>query len=161
MRKDFVTFLSPGTFVHEQTTKPIDKWDIPAACEMSTSIVERYGARPFCFYFTTVLTAEPVPDGEGGTLEVCPKEVARSGTHFLGGTVLTIHDVEARARPGDEILASNMRFNWPVVVETSNGFRSVNPFVQDDVIVDAAGHIVERGDTPERVRMRSSVLSTP
>ena len=53
MKKHFVTFYSPGTFVAEQTTKPIDSWDVELAVSMSGEIKERYGALPYGFQFST------------------------------------------------------------------------------------------------------------
>lgn len=158
MRKHYVTFLSPGTFVAEQSTRPIDQWDTGLAVEMSTTIVERYNARPYAFFFSTQLTAPPIPDGEGGMLRVKPKTVSRSPLHFLGGTVLTLDDVKSRGNARDSILIDNMRWSCPIVVENTNGFRSVNDFREMDVVVDARGAVVERGDTPERVAYRARVL---
>lgn len=155
MRKHYVTFLSPGTFVSEQTTREIARWDPAVAAEMSCAIVERYNARPYAFYFSTMLSADPVPDGEGGTLRVEGKEVGRSGLHHLGGEIVTIEDVEARCDPKDSILLSNMRYTCPIVVDNRNSWRSTHPFEEQDVLIDASGKIVERGDTPERIAYRA------
>lgn len=96
MRKHYVTFLSPGTFFSEQTSQPITEWDPRLAVGMAETVVERHGAKPYAFYFTTRLAGDPVPDGEGGHLEVQEKDVARSGNYFLGGRVLSYDDVVAR-----------------------------------------------------------------
>ncbi len=149
-----VTFLSPGTFVAEQSSCPADSWDVAAAVNKSADVVERYGAKPYAFYFTTSLSAPDVPDGLGGFLKVEARETARSGLHFLGGTVLTVADVEARNDPREEILLSNMRGNRWVVVENVNSWKSVNPFGERDVVVDSLGAIVARGDAPEYVALR-------
>lgn len=141
IRKHFVEFLSPGTFVAESTTRPIDSWDVAEACRMAEDIVERHGARPYGFRFLTKLVADPVPDGEGGTLRVEPKEVATSGIHYLNGTILTLADI-----PDDSehaILRSNMRGNgWDRIVETRNGYRWTQPFTDKDRIV-RNGKVVE------------------
>lgn len=153
-----VTFLSPGSFVSEQTSRPVLLWDIPAACEAATDVTERHGARPYGFYFTTYVTAPDVPDGMGGTLKVEARETERSGMHFLGGSILTVEDVERRADPKDAILLSNMRGNdMALVCEVRNGFRSTHPFGARDVTVNAKGEIVERGDTAERIAIRASL----
>jgi hypothetical protein len=154
-----VTFLSPGTFVSEQTTKPIDSWNVAVATEMATNIVERYDARPYAFYFTTKITADDVPDDSGGFLQVQPRETERSGRHFLNGNVLTLDDVQRRGDKNDSILVINMRNNQPIICETSNGYRHTAPFENGDVVVNASGDVVERGDTPERIAYRAKMLA--
>ncbi len=150
-----VTFLSPGTFVAEQTSKPIgEKWSTYEAVKAAEDVVERYGAKPYAFYFATSITAPDVPDGMGGFLKVRPRETERSGLFFLGGTALTVTDVEARNDPRDEILLSNMRGNKWVVVENVNSWKSVNPFGENDAIVDEVGTVIARGDDPEYVALR-------
>lgn len=153
-----VTFLSPGTFVSEETTRPIGSWDAAAASEMAAGIVERHGARPYAFYFSTLLTARDVPDGMGGLLRVEPRVLERSGLHFLGGEVLTLAEVEERNDPAEETLRSNMRWNWPIVCETKNGFRHIAPFSEKDMVVDASGQITQRGDVESRIAYRAAVL---
>ena len=49
----FVTFYSPGSFVAEETTKPIASWDIEAAKKMARTVSERYASKPYGFQFTT------------------------------------------------------------------------------------------------------------
>lgn len=146
MRKHRVIFSSPGTFVHEQTGRAIDSWDPKVAARMAKKISERYGAKPFCFHFTTVLSGDPVSDGEGGTLEVQSKVVERSGRFFLTGTVRTVAEVKAKADPDESILLSNMEYNnWNALVENTNSFKSTQPFEADDVIIDWDGEILARG----------------
>ena len=53
MKKHFVTFFSPGTFVSETTEKEIDSWDVEKAKELARSIKERHGATPYGFRFIT------------------------------------------------------------------------------------------------------------
>ena len=53
MKRHYVTFMSPGTFVAEQTTKQVEAWDVKAAQKMAEGIEERYGAKPYGFYFST------------------------------------------------------------------------------------------------------------
>lgn len=156
MRKHYVTFVSPGTLFAEMTSKPIDAWDIKQALALEKGTIERYGAKPFGFYFSTRLVVDPVPDGEGGTLNVEPREVERSGMHFLADAGhWSLHSYDELERVGSketEILRSNMRGNgWPIVFESRRSFRCTQPFEERDVVVDdKTGDILVRGDEPEK-----------
>lgn len=156
MRKHQVTFYSPGTLFSESSTFDIESWDPVKAVAMSETIKERYNAKPYGFVFSTLLTHDDVPDGEGGFLQVESKTVKKSGVHFLGGRLETYDDVVARKDPKEDILQSNMRCNedWIICINT-NSFRSTMPFNVDDVIVNATGKIIERGDNPEYVAYRT------
>ena len=128
MEKHFVTFLSPGTFVAEQTEKPIDLWDVPTARKMAKRIKERYGAMPYGFYFTTRAR---------GPNDLDSKVIKRSGTYYLHAKVETLAEIEARNDPQEEILRSNMRINgWDRVVTNMEGWRWTQPLQKDDVVLD-------------------------
>ena len=128
MKLHFVTFLSPGTFVFEETTKSIAAWDVGLAMEAARGIVERYSATPFAFYFTS---------RERKDNELDSKVVATSPKYFLGGRVLTIQDIEARNDPKDRILLSNMRCNnIHRVVENTNSWKATVPLGDKDVVLD-------------------------
>ena len=128
MKKHFVTFYSPGTFVSETTKKPIASWDIDAAKEMAHGIVERYGATPYGFQFST---------RSRGDNDLDSKESARSPFYYLGGRIETLAEVEARNDSKEEILRSNMRGNgYDRIVVNDNSRRSVRPFGKDDVMLD-------------------------
>jgi len=152
-QQHFVDFFSPGTFFSEQSRKPIDAWDINLAVALSNDVLERHDAKPYGFQFVTCIVADPISDGEGGTLDVKPKEVERSDTHFIGGTVLRydeILDEEYR------ILRTNMQCNgWPVCIENCNSWRFTGAFNDDDVIVDEKGVIVRRGNDPDLLEYRN------
>lgn len=130
MRKHFVTFYSPGTFVAEDSTREIDAWDWQKAIQMSGDIQERYGATPYGFRFRTMLCAEPVPDGEGGVLTVQPKEVESSGVYFIEAEIRYYDDVIGER---DRICKSNMLCNnWPFIATTTNGWGWTQPFGPND-----------------------------
>lgn len=154
-REEFVVFESPGTLFSESTSKPIARRDPALALRMSAEIVERYNARPYAFRFETRITADPVPDGEGGTLRVEPRTVDHSGRYFIGGRVETFNEVEARADASESILLGNMRCNrmWFIWRSTS-GYRSTMEFAERDVMIGGAGEIVERGDSAAREAYR-------
>ena len=156
VEKHFVTFMSPGTFVSEATTKPIEAWATRKAVEIGDGIVERHGAKPYGFRFETRLCTDPVPDGRGGTLKVEQKTIATSGMHFLGGRLETLDDVDRRADPKENVLRMNMSGNetWIVCI-IDRGYRSTIPFEEKDVIVNASGDIVERGDDAKYVGYRA------
>jgi hypothetical protein len=127
IEKHFVTFVSPGTFVPETTTKEVSFWDVEDAKEMARTIIERHGAKPYCFYFTT--------RRNDGALD--SREVRRSCNYFLGGTVLTLDDVRARHDEKDAILISNMECNdFSRVIENCNSWRATLPLRPDDVVLE-------------------------
>lgn len=129
MKQHFVTFLSPGTFFSEQTTKAIDSWDVDKAVEMSDGIVERYNSRPYGFHFTT---------RERGPKDLDSKEAKRSGTYFLGGKVMTLADVE-REMPDASILISNMKGNgYEKVVVSKTPWQSIHPLAKGDIVIPMA-----------------------
>lgn len=123
----YVTFYSPGTLVHETSTKEIDSWDVQKAREMAKGVMERHGATPFAFRFIT--------KGRK-TDDLDSKEIASSGRYYLGGKIETVKDIEARNDPEERILLSNMRGNgWDRVVTTTNGYRVTQPLNEDDVVL--------------------------
>lgn len=158
MRKHFVEFFSPGTFFAETSVREVSSWDTKEAVGLAETIKERHGAKPYGFQFFTSIVADPVPDGEGGTLEVEPKEVKRSGTYFLGGKLMNL---EAIAGIADySILLANMRCNgWPIVIENSNSYRSTHPFKEEDLLVGPDGEIARRGDEPFLVEYRAEKIA--
>lgn len=154
--KHYVVFESRGTLFSEQSEREIGEWSTRAAAQLATEIVERYGARPFCFRFATRRVSDPIDDGNGGTLEVQPKTIAQSGRHFLNGIVKTLDVLEAETSDRTEILISNMRCNdWPIVVEASG---STQPFEVDDCVVDADGTIIEKGNADAHVSYRVATI---
>lgn len=128
MQRHFVTFYSSGTFVAEETTKPIKTWDVEAAMKMAHGITERYGATPFGFQFSTRTRGDDDLDS---------KETATSPFYHLGGKVETLAEVEARNDPKEEVLRSNMRSNgYDKIIVNDNSWRSVQPLGKDDIVLD-------------------------
>lgn len=127
MKAHFVTFISPGTFVCEETTKPIESWDTKEAVKMSKKITERHGAKPFAFMFST---------RERGEKDLDSKTTNTSGRYFIRGKILTLADVE-KQMPKETILISNMRCNGiNKVVVNDNSWRSIQPIYPKDVVLD-------------------------
>jgi hypothetical protein len=128
MEKHFVTFYSPGTFVHVTTEKPIDAWDVEAAQAMAHDISERYGATPFGFQFSTRTRG---PD------DLDSQVSARSAHYYLGGKIETLAEVEARNDPKESILRSNMSGNgYDKIVVNTNSWKVTVPFRDGDVLLD-------------------------
>lgn len=145
---------------HDASAKPIYSWDPKVAAKMARSIVERYGATPYGFRFETRIVADPIPDGQGGTLHVESKVVATSGMFYLDGTVETFDEIESRADPREEILRSNMRINgWPLVCKITRSYRTTRTFEEADVVVSNDGEIVARGDDPKHVEYRRATTA--
>ena len=128
MQKHFVTFYSPGTFVSETTERAIAAWDVKAAMKMANEIIERYGATPYSFRFTT---------RSRGPNDLDSKQSAQSPFYFLGGKVESVADVERRADPKESILLSNMKGNgWNRIITNDNSWRWTQPLEDDDVVLD-------------------------
>lgn len=128
MEQHFVTFLSPGTFVHEDTSKPIDSWDTSKAMEMAHGIQERHAATPFAFYFTTRSRDEN---------ELDSKQTAKSARYYLGGEIETLAQVKARATDAERILISNMEGNgWDRIITNTNSWKVTQPLGKEDVVLE-------------------------
>lgn len=128
IEQHFVEFYSPGTFISEVTEKPIKSWDVKLAMKMAHGIVERYGATPFGFRFTTRAR---------GPKDLNSKQVAQSCLYHLGGRIETLAEVEARNDPKENILRSNMRNNgYDKIVVNDNSWRSVHALSEGDVVLD-------------------------
>ena len=137
MRKHYVKFYCPGSLFAETSTRDIDSWDVDKAVELSSGIIQRYSAKPYGFRFITVLTADPVSDGEGGMLDIQPKQVAESAMYYLGGEIHTLEEIKARADPKEEILLSNMQSNgWDKIIINNNSWRASQPFGDDDILLE-------------------------
>jgi hypothetical protein len=111
----FVTFLSPGTMVAEQSTKPVESWDVDAAVKMARGVKERHGAVPYGFYFTT----RERDDNDLDSRE--PRAATSTGS---GGRSRRWPRLRPATDPKESILRSNMRINgWDRVVVNDNSWR--------------------------------------
>ncbi len=132
-----VTFLSHGTDFPDSTIKPIDSWSIWLAVDMAAVDDDE----PYGFFFSTLVD---------GRVTEC------SGMHYIGGTVLDL--AAAEAQTGCEVFVGHMRrFGLPFAIKELGGHMHYAAFGDRDVVVDASGAIVERGDSPERTAVREKV----
>jgi hypothetical protein len=127
MQQHFVTFFSPGTFIAEDRTKPIDTWNVDDAIAMAALIVERHSAKPYGFRFTTRGREDD---------ELDSKVIAKSPMYYIGGKVETLEEVEARNAPDEQILRGNMRGNgYSRIWVSTSGYRWTQPLNDDDVVI--------------------------
>lgn len=130
VQQHFVTFYSPGTFMAEDRSEPIDAWDVDEALRRATAVKERYGATPYGFRFST--------RGRGAN-ELDSRLVASSPMHYFGVVVETLATLKERNHDGDRILIQNMECNgWARVVRTINGWSWSQPLLADDIVLDDA-----------------------
>lgn len=88
---------------------------------------QRHNARPYGFQFST-------RERNDGDLD--SHETKRSGTFFLGGTMLTIDDLDDRNDADDDMLRSNMKNNnWDRVIENTNSWKITLPFRDADTLL--------------------------
>lgn len=124
--KHFVTFYSPGTFMPEETTKEVDAWSPELALAMAADIVERHGARPYAFRFTT---------RSRGPDDLDSKVSASSGLHYFGCDVLTLAEVKA-TYSNENILIGNMERNDIArVAVPREGWKGFYPVSSGDVVL--------------------------
>jgi hypothetical protein len=125
MKKHFITFLSPGTLVSEQTTKEIKDWNVDLAVSMSKTIVERYGATPYAFYFST-------RERKSEDFDSC--EIKRSPKYFLGGKIETAEEILARKQENEHVLRANIRNNGIARVwRSTKGWACAIPLDKEDL----------------------------
>lgn len=131
MKKHFVTFFSPGTFVAENTTKEIESWDVQTAQAMAKGITEQYNAHPYGFQFTTRTRNENDFDS---------KETARSPFYFISGKIQTLAEIKAKNDPADRILISNMECNgYKRVITSLTPWKWTQPLDDDDIVLNTEG----------------------
>ena len=127
MKKHFVTFCSPGTFVSETSQSPIASWDVNEAKKMAKGIKERHGATPYGFYFSTRGRRDEDLDS---------KVIATSPMYYLGGKIETLEEVKARNDPKEEILRWNMENNrYNRILINTNSYKSTFPLKDEDIVL--------------------------
>lgn len=128
MKKHFVIFCSPGSFVHETSKKEIDSWDVKKAIEMAECILERHNSKPFGFYFETRSRKEN---------ELDSKITDTSKMYYLGGKVESYEEVCDRNDPKEEILRSNMKWNnWNHIITNINSWKITQPLRKGDIVLN-------------------------
>lgn len=125
VERHFVDFFWPGIIFADHTVKQISSWDEKEALEIWKSFSEKN--KPYGFqFFTKARTDE----------ELDSKEVKRSGTYFINGTILSLDEIEREGNPGNRILINNMRCNgWDKIVRTMPPCCWTQPFEEDDKII--------------------------
>lgn len=127
IKKHFVIFYSPGSFVAETTTKEVDSWCVETAKEMAANITERHNSKPYGFSFFTKERTDEDLDSHISD---------RSPMYYLGGTVETYDQIRDRNDPKDRILLENMKWNkWPAVVTTYTPWKCTRELHDDDVVL--------------------------
>ena len=116
MLKHYVTFLYPGIFLSEESSKEVksrdEKFEVPKTC--------------FAYYFW---------DREEQEIrgEILKGEAKNKSGLFYFGELMTVKDVEEKL-PKERVLLSNMRSNnWDKIVRTRRG--NFQPFNKGDKIL--------------------------
>jgi hypothetical protein len=125
--QNFVMFLSPGTFMAEQTEEEVEAWDVEAACRRANEIVERHRARPYGFLFIT--------RGRSAK-ELNSREITRSPFYFINCRVETREEIEARNDPRESTVRANMRINdIKAIARPKSGWDGFFPIRDGDVVL--------------------------
>ena len=124
MKKHFVTFYTPDTFV------AIDSWDIDLAVSACRKINARHGALPYGFQFSTRECDENGLDSH---------ETEISPFYYLGGEVFTIEQLKESGNPDDRSFISDMERNgWNKMIVNTNSRKFVQPLRDSDVVLPFA-----------------------
>lgn len=129
MKKHYVVFLSPGTFVSETSQVEVSSWNVNEAMELAHGIQERHGATPYGFYFIT-------RSREDSDLDSKVTETSK-GIYYLGGVISSRQEVVARNLPNEDILRFNMEVNGvDNIIENNNSWKFTTHFKEADTILD-------------------------
>ena len=124
----------------------IGSWDVEEALKMAPGIVERHGATPYGFRFSTRSRG---PEDRDSSL------TAKSGVYYFKGKVETLDEIEAKNDPEDEILLFNMRANEiPRVIRLSAGrYSYTQVFGEEDRMLEVEPPAPPPGVAPQFVLM--------
>jgi len=127
VKKDYVTFYSPGTMVAETTRREVPSWSVAKVLKILPDIEERYGAKPYGFRFTTM---------KRGMRDFAPREVAQSNMYYVNCDVQTLEELEERGEKEERILLQNMKTNgWDKIVTTKSGWKWSHPLQDGDIVL--------------------------
>lgn len=127
--KHYVTFFNPDANFNKEITNEVLSWDVKFAKHRARALV-KIGATPYGFYFT---------ERAYSSNDLTSREIKRSSTHWLGGTVWTLAEIKTRG----DIAATNYanfltggRDNAKgLVVFNAATWKFPQPLSEDDVFV--------------------------
>ena len=125
MKKHFVTFYRPGTFVAETVVREVDGWNLDEARNAYDNLDDFMRTNCYGFQFFTKGRADD---------ELDSKVTDRSAMYYLGGKVETYEDVQSRTN-GYSTLLSNMKSNGYDRVITNVPSGWTQPLRDDDVVL--------------------------
>jgi len=127
VKKNYVTFYSPGTMVAETTRREVASWNVAKVLKILPDIEERYGAKPYGFRFTTM---------KRGLRDFAPRETAQSNMYYVNCDVQTLEELEERGEKEERILLQNMKTNgWDKIVTTKSGWKWSHPLQDGDIVL--------------------------
>lgn len=120
-RKTTVTYYSPGTLFAEVTVKkiPSGKNLLRNAVKEANKITERYGAKPYAFN-------------------------CKGRTYYLPHNKVIKKEDIPKTKENEIIIGNCERNNYDKIVQTTEGWRSTQPFNKKDVVLNEDGTIRER-----------------
>lgn len=143
MKQLGVIYYSPGTFCSEENYVSVERFNLPEIVEKAKCIVQRHGATPYGFVLTKHVTGEDVPV-DGHILKLQSKEVFRSGTFYITGSIMKLQDIPDTNET--RTLRFNMEINgFQAAIENNNSYRFTGAFSKNDFVVNWNGKIVVSG----------------
>lgn len=123
MQQHHVTYLFPGSFFSEESSRKVSAWDVAEALKDIPKLSDTYPPA-FCFYFSTMRREDDEMNG---------KQVAKSGRYYLGGKVYEYDELPQGKE--NEILRLNIQhYDGKRAIKTSAG--NWQPFLPGDTLLD-------------------------